>query len=98
MAIQKNCMGTESSRRPKRHRGLDAIFARFVTRRGNNAALVRPPAHDHGLAAQFWTFEQFHRNEKCIHVHMEYGRLRESRLFLEWTMLGSKPREVRHAP
>src|ERR1700730_5724949 len=97
MAIQKNRVRTESSRRPKRHCGLNSIFARFVTRRGNNAALVRPPAHQHGLAAQFRTFEQLHRNEKCVHVHVEDGRLRESRLSLEWTMLGSKPREVRHA-
>jgi hypothetical protein len=77
---------------------MNPEFPRFIARGGNHAALIRATADDYRLAAKLRPFEQFHRNEERVHVHVEDGRLREGRLVLEWAVLGSKPREIRHAP
>src|SRR5882762_9314542 len=97
VAIQKNRVRAEPSRRSQRHRGVNSEFPRFIARGGNYTALIRATADNHGLAAKLRPFQQFHRNEKRVHVHMEDGRLREGRLILDWAVLGSEAREVRHA-
>src|ERR1700687_1980958 len=98
VAIQKNRVRAEPSRSAQRHRGVNPEFPRFIARGGNDAALIRATADDHRLAAKLRPFQQFHGNEKRVHIYMEDGRLREGRLIFEWAVLGSEAREVRHAP
>ena len=98
MAVQENCVRAKPSRGAQRHRGVDAIFPRFVTRSGDDAALVGTASHNNRFAAQLRAIEQFHRHEKRIHVHMEDRCCRLRRPLIERAMLGSKTRQVRHGP
>jgi len=51
---------------------VNAEAARFVTRRTDHAALVALPADNHRKPAQFGPRQQFHGNEKRIHINVEY--------------------------
>ena len=98
VAVQKNCVRAKPPRRSERHRGVNPECPRFITRGGDDTALIGTASHDNWFAAKLRPFQQFHRNEKRVHVHVQDGRLRERRLILEWAVLGSKAREFRHAP
>src|SRR5438552_11050453 len=71
MAVQENSVRAKPSRSAQRHRGMNAVFPRFIARRGNYAALVRPPAHDYRLATKLRAIEQFHGDEKRVHVDVK---------------------------
>jgi len=58
--------------------------------------LIGAAAHDDGFAAQFGPLEQFHRDKKGIHVHVQNGGSRKSGLLLERAVLGSESRQVWH--
>ncbi len=70
-AVEKYRVRAEPRGRAQRHRRMYAVLSRFVAGRGNHAALVRLAANDHGLAAQFGTIQQLHRNKKRVHIHMQ---------------------------
>ena len=82
MPIQKNGLRTKFPSRAQRHRGMHSKLSRLVTRRCNDAALIRPPSHHNRLAPQLRPFEQFHRNKKRVHVDMQNRRDRIRRLLL----------------
>jgi len=98
VAIQKNRVRAQPPRRSKRHRGVNPEFPRFVARGGDDAALIRPTADNHGLAAKLRPFQQFHRNEKRVHIYVENRRRRFGGPLVERPMLGPESREVRHGP
>ena len=50
---------------------MNAVFPRFIARRGNYAALVRTPADDYRLATKLRAIEQFHGDEKRVHVDVK---------------------------
>ena len=71
MAVKKNCVGAEFPGGAQRHCGMDSVFARFVTGRGNYAALVGTSADDNWFAAQVGAVEKLDGNEEGVHVHVE---------------------------
>src|SRR5256884_5087712 len=75
---------------------MNPVLARFVACGGNDAALIRSAADDYRFAAQFRPFQQFHRNEKRVHIHVKDGRRRLRRLRVERPMLCAKASEIRH--
>src|SRR5579883_417507 len=96
MPVEKNRMRAELARRAQRHCGLDSVFARFVARGGDDAALIGPSAHNDGLAAQFWALEQFDGDEEGVHIHVQNAGVRLSGGLLEAAMFRPKSREFRH--
>src|SRR6267378_2244068 len=97
VAIQKNRVRAQPSRRSKRHRGVNPEFPRFIARGGNDAALIGSSANHNWFASQFRPLEQFHRNEERVHVYMKDGCRRLARPFLKRAVLSSESRQVRHA-
>ena len=94
--VQENSVRAKLSCGAQRHGRMNAIAARFVARCRDDSAAIRLPTHNDGLATQLGTFEQFHRNKKCIHVHVQ-NRSRvqpEHRGFA----LGTEMGEPRHEP
>ena len=57
---------------------MDAIRARFIAGRGDDAALIGTPADNYGLAAKVGTVEELDGDEESIHVHMEDGGVQRS--------------------
>src|SRR6266480_441593 len=98
VAVKENGVRTQPPSRSKRHRGVNPEFPRFVTGGRNHAALVRPPADHHRPAAKLRPLEQFHRNEKRVHVHVQNARWLFVRSRFDRVVLGAESREVRHAP
>ena len=54
-----------------RHRGMDAEFSGFVGTGAYDAAALRIPAHDHGLAFELRTVALFHRREERVHIDVD---------------------------
>ena len=73
MAVEEHSVRAKFCGCAQGHRGMNAETARFVTRRGDDAALVALPPDDHGQAAQFGARQQFNGNKKRVHVDVKNG-------------------------
>jgi hypothetical protein len=73
---QKNGRRTKLERGAQRHAGAHAERARFVGRRGDDAASrrVAAPADDDRLALQVGTPQQLDRREERVHVEVKDAR------------------------
>ena len=50
---------------------MDAVAARFITRRRYDSTAIRLSAHNDGFSAQLGTIEQLYGNKERIHIHMQ---------------------------
>ncbi len=89
-------MGTETPGGAQRHGRVDAEFAGFVARGRNDTALIRPAPHNDGLATQIGAGEEFNRDEKGIHVHVQNRGMERNLLRRSAVVLGAKASELRH--
>ena len=71
VTIDKNCMWTLLGCRAQWHGRMHAEFAGLIRRSRHHAALVPLAANDYGLAFQRRIEQLFHRDKKCVHIHMK---------------------------
>ena len=69
--MQKDTVRTQSLRPRRRHGGMHAVFARFITAGRHHAPTIGITAHDHGFSAVFRKIALLHRRKKRIHVDMD---------------------------
>ena len=73
VAIDEDGVRAEFAGGPQRHGRMYAELARLIRRRGNYAALIRPPTDDHGFPLQRRIEQFLDRNEEGVHIDMENG-------------------------
>jgi len=71
VALYKYRLGAEAVGSAERHRGMHAKLPRGIRRGGDDATLVRPPTHDHGLAFERRIEQFFHGDEEGVHVEVK---------------------------
>lgn len=81
MAVEEDRVGTQPARRSQGHCRMNAVFSRFIASSSDHAALILLPANNDGFAAQFRPLQQFHGDEKSVHIHVQNGRHHGRTLF-----------------
>ncbi len=95
--VQKNGVRAKAAGGAQRHRRVNAVFACFVAGRGNYAALIGLPSDDHWFAAQLRALEQFHGDEKRVHIDVENRRGGRRQLLVKRAVLSAEASQFRHA-
>ena len=98
MAVEENSPRAELRGRSQRHRGMNAETARFVTRRGDDAALVALASDDDGKPLQLGAREEFNRHEEGVHINVKDRGGRIDRGGLRRIVFRSKVCQLRHGP
>jgi len=77
VARNKDHLRAEAQRLGRRHRRMYAESARFVGRRGNDAAHLGPPANNHRKSDQGGVVQPLDSYEEGVEVEMDDGTFRE---------------------
>src|SRR5438105_8577093 len=96
MAVEEDGMRTKLSGGAQRHGGMNSVFARFVTGRGNYTALVGTSADDNRYAGQVGSIKKLDGDEEGVHVRVENIRDRRRGEIFGVCVKSSKSRQVRH--
>jgi hypothetical protein len=98
MPVQENSVRAKLAGRPQRHRGMHAKFARLIASRRDHPSLIRSPADHNRFANQFRSLQQFHGDEKRVHVHMQNRSRGGKPQLVHGTVDRSKSCQLRHPP
>ena len=75
---------------------MNPEFASFVAGRRDDTSLVGPATNNDRLAAEVRAIEEFDRNKKGVHIHMEDGGVEGNLLRFGGIVLGAEASQVRH--
>ena len=70
-AFEENRVRAELSGRAQGHGRMNAVAARFITRRRYDSTAIRLSADNDGLSAQLRPIEQLYRNKERVHIHVQ---------------------------